>query len=74
MVRRRSTQRKAKHPGQKCIRGKGVLYCELKQPLKLTLTPTAIRTLEVQALEDEISISELVERLTRGSVELRRLA
>lgn len=66
MASRRPTQRKGTHPGKKCLRGKGVLYTEAKVPLKLTLTPTAIRHLEEEALNRGISLSEVVEQWVRG--------
>jgi hypothetical protein len=66
MASRRPTQRKGTHPGKKCLRGKGVLYTEAKVPLKLTLTPTAIRHLEEEALKRGISLSEVVEQWARG--------
>lgn len=66
MASRRPTQHKGTHPGKKCLRGKGVLYTEAKVPLKLTLTPTAIRHLEEEALKRGTSLSEVVEQWARG--------
>lgn len=66
MASRRPTQHKGTHPGKKCLRGKGVFYTEAKVPLKLTLTPTAIRYLEEEALKRGISLSEVVEQWARG--------
>lgn len=47
-------------------RGSPVLYNELKTKLNLSLTPTAIKELENAANKDNISISELIERLARS--------
>jgi hypothetical protein len=67
---RRPTQRKRKHPGKKCLRGQPLLYEELKRPLKLRLTASAIGILESLALKEQISMSEFIEQLMRGAIDL----
>jgi hypothetical protein len=68
MADRPATQRKAKHPGKKCLRDEGILYGETKKPIKLSLTPTAIGYLEAEAARQGISKSEVVEQFARNQL------
>jgi len=60
------TQRKSSHKGKPCRRGKGVYYDEVKKPINLCLTPTAIARLEDLAGSQQCSRSEVLERLIRA--------
>ena len=54
---------------KKCLRGEPIYYEELKKPLNLTLTPTAIEKLNNLAMQQRISRSEVVERWLRSQTE-----
>lgn len=59
-------KRKLSHPGTKCVRAQAVNHWgEQKQRLELSLTPTAIAAFEQVAAVENISVSELLERLAR---------
>lgn len=55
--------------GAKRVKGEGVLYNEVKTPVQLRLTPTAIASLDAFATQLNISRSEFVEKLARGDGE-----
>ncbi|MEG4009811.1 ribbon-helix-helix protein, CopG family [Microcoleus sp. Pol11C1] len=57
---------KQAHPGQQCLRNVPILYDEKKQPISLTLTPTAIKKLAELALMVEDSRSQVIEQLLRN--------
>ena len=63
---RRPTQRKQGHKGKKGKRGKPLLYLEMKERMALSLTPTAKQFLEKMAEIEMCSISEVIERWSRG--------
>ena len=54
------------HPGQQCLRNVPILYDEKKQPISLTLTPTAIKKLADLALMIGDSRSQVIEQLLRN--------
>ena len=60
------TQRKGSYKGKACRRGKGVIYDEVKKSINLSLTPKAISRLEEQAVRQQCSRSEVVERCLRA--------
>jgi len=62
------TQRKSSHKGKECRRGKAVIYDEVKKSINLSLTPTAIARLEDQAVLQQCSRSEVVERWIRATL------
>jgi hypothetical protein len=57
---------KQAHPGQQCLRNIPILYDEKKQPISLTLTPTAIKKLTDLALIIGDSRSQIIEQLLRN--------
>lgn len=57
---------KQAHPGQQCLRNVPILYDEKKQPISLTLTPTAIKKLTDLALIIGDSRSQVIEQLLRN--------
>jgi len=57
---------KQAHPGQQCLRNVPILYDEKKQPISLTLTPTAIKKLTDLALMIGDSRSQVIEQLLRN--------
>lgn len=57
---------KQAHPGQQCVRNVPILYDEKKQPISLTLTPTAITKLTDLALMIGDSRSQVLEQLLRN--------
>jgi hypothetical protein len=58
--------KKREHKGQKCIRGIPVNeYRELKKKITFSLTPAAIDKLDALAEKQEVSRSEILERLLR---------
>jgi hypothetical protein len=57
---------KQAHPGQQCLRDIPILYDEKKQPISLTLTPTAIKKLTDLALIIGDSRSQIIEQLLRN--------
>jgi len=57
---------KQAHPGQQCLRDIPILYNEKKQPISLTLTPTAIKKLTDLALIIGDSRSQIIEQLLRN--------
>jgi len=63
---RRLTQRKQGHKGKKCERGKPLLYSKRKERIALSLTPDAKQFLEKMAELEMCSISEVIERWSRG--------
>jgi len=56
--------------GKKTSKGYPELYDEVKKRVNLSLTPTAIAGLDKLAQELDLSRSELVERIGRGSIPL----
>jgi len=60
------TQRKGSHKGKPCRRGKAVIYDEVKKSINLSLTPKAIARLEDEAVSQECSRSEVIERWIRA--------
>ena len=62
---------KQAHPGQQCRRNVPILYEEKKQPISLTLTPTAIKKLTELALIVGDSRSEVIEQLLRNITPLQ---
>jgi len=63
---RRLTQRKQGHKDKKCKRGEALFYSEMKERMALSLTPTAKKFLEKLAELEMCSISEVIERWSRG--------
>jgi hypothetical protein len=64
-------KRKLSHRGTKCVRAQAANHWgEKKQRLELSLTPTAIEAFENLAVVENISVSELLERLARCSTGL----
>ncbi len=59
-------QRKLAVKGVKSRRGCPEIYDELKKPITVALTPTAVRGLDELSASRQISRSELVERIGRG--------
>ena len=57
---------KQAHPGQQCLRNIPIFYDEKKQPISLTLTPTAIKKLTDLALIIGDSRSQIIEQLLRN--------
>jgi hypothetical protein len=66
---------KQAHPGQQCLRDIPILYDEKKQPISLTLTPTAIKKLTDLALIIGDSRSQIIEQLLRNitSIQAKRI-
>jgi len=60
------TQRKGSHKGKACRRGIGVNYDEVKKSINLSLTPTTIARLEDEAISQQCSRSEVIERWIRA--------
>lgn len=58
--------------GRKSTKGVPELHDELKTRVNLTLTPTAIQGLDSLASELELSRSELVEQIGRGTIRLEK--
>ena len=57
---------KPSHKGQKCLRGVPINeYGELKKKITLNLTPSAIALLDALSKEQQISKSEVIERILR---------
>jgi len=59
-------QKKKGHKGIKSMRGKPELYDELKSTHSFCLTPTAKAGLQAMSQQQNISCSELIERIGRG--------
>ena len=63
---------KPSHLGTKCVREKPVNHWgEKKRNITLSLTPTAIEAFDKAGAAENISISEILERLARCSPDLR---
>lgn len=72
--KRPNWMKKQGHKGQKCLRGAPVnRYQELKKKITLSLTSTALAKLNALAEEQEVSRSEILERLLRHYDVARKL-
>jgi hypothetical protein len=60
----------AARKGIKTAKGQPIFYSEKKQRVNLTLTPTASEGLEKFAQVFNLSVSEFVERIGRGTIPL----
>jgi len=56
--------------GDKSMRGRPEKYSELKIPVSLALTRTAVSNLDAMAKAINLSRSEFVEQIARGLIEL----
>lgn len=57
-------------PGQKGIQGQPEMYDEHKKRVNISLTPTAVERLDALAESMDVSRSELVEQVARGTIPL----
>lgn len=57
-------------PGQKGIQGQPEMYDEHKKRVNISLTPTAVERLDELAELMDVSRSELVEQVARGTMSL----
>lgn len=53
--------------GQKGIKGQPIMYDELKKVVAVSLTPTAVQRLDVLAESMDVTRSELIEQVARGT-------
>lgn len=67
---RKEHQRKPIRKGLKSRRGQPEHYSEIKKCVSIGITPTALAGLDELSQEREISRSEMIERIGRGSIKL----
>ena len=57
-------------PGRKGIQGQPEMYDEHKKRVNISLTPTAVERLDALAGSMDVSRSELIEQVARGTIPL----
>jgi hypothetical protein len=70
---RKQVRQSEEEKGTKGMRGQPEIWDELKEDIKIKLTPTAKRLLHRYALLLEISRSEIIERVIRGELNLQEI-
>jgi len=58
-------------PGLKGMKGQPEMYDEHKKRVNISLTPTAVERLDALAGSMDVSRSELIEQVARGTIPLR---
>lgn len=67
-MKRTTDTPEAARKGIKTSKGQPIFYSEKKQRANFTLTPTAIEGLEKFAQQLNLSVSEFIERIGRGTI------
>jgi hypothetical protein len=69
-VTQQNFKRKGSHKGIACRKGEPIFWDELKERINLSLTPTAIANLTQIAEEENLTRSEVLERILRGMLQV----
>ncbi|OKH29999.1 hypothetical protein NIES2101_42790 [Calothrix sp. HK-06] len=57
--------------GQKSLRNVPEMYDEIKKSVSLSLTPTAVKKLDILAGNMSLSRSEFIEQIARGIIKIQ---